>query len=61
MRIQDGRAVDAVELAARLRRVPGVAEAIVIAEEQIAYLKIDSRVFDSAMAQSLIGPRGLPE
>ncbi|MGO9424872.1 MAG: MFS transporter [Steroidobacteraceae bacterium] len=61
MRIQDGRAVDAVELAARLRRVPGVAEAVVIAEEQIAYLKIDSRAFDSAMAQSLIGPRGLPE
>jgi predicted MFS family arabinose efflux permease len=56
MRIQDGRAVDAVELAARLRRVPGVAEAVVIAEEQIAYLKIDSRAFDSAMAQSLIGP-----
>ncbi len=61
MRIQDGRAVDALELAARLRRVPGVAEAVVIAEEQIAYLKIDSRAFDSAMAQSLIGPRGLPE
>src|SRR5208283_234241 len=56
MRIEDGRAVDAVELAAKLRRVPGVAEAVVIAEEQIAYLKIDSRAFDSAMAQSLIGP-----
>jgi len=56
MRIHDGRAADAVELAAKLRRVPGVAEALVIAEEQIAYLKIDSRTFDSAMAQSLIGP-----
>ncbi len=56
MRIHDGRAVDALELAAKLRRVPGVAEAVVIAEEQIAYLKIDSRAFDSAMAQSLIGP-----
>ena len=60
MRIEDGRAVDAVELAARLRRVPGVAEAVVIAEEQIAYLKIDSRAFDAAMAQSLVGPKGLP-
>ena len=61
MRIEGSRAFDAVELAAKLRRVPGVAEAVVIAEERIAYLKIDSRGFDAAMAQSLIGPRGLPE
>ncbi len=61
MRIEGGRAFDAVELAAKLRRVPGVAEAVVIAEERIAYLKIDSRGFDAAMAQSLIGPRGLPQ
>ncbi len=55
IRIRDGRPVDAEELAAKLRRVPGVAEAAVIAEEQIAYLKVDSRTFDSAMAQSLVG------
>ncbi len=55
MRIQDGVPVDAEELAAKLRAVPGVAEAVVIAEEQIAYLKVDSRAFDAAMAQSLIG------
>jgi len=61
MRIEGSRAFDAVELAAKLRRVPGVAEAVVIAEERIAYLKIDSRGFDAAMAQSLIGPRGLPQ
>ncbi|MGO9512789.1 MAG: MFS transporter [Steroidobacteraceae bacterium] len=55
MRIGNGRSVDADELAARLRQVPGVAEAVVIAEEQLAYLKVDSRTFDAAMAQSLVG------
>ncbi|MGA2188679.1 MAG: MFS transporter [Steroidobacteraceae bacterium] len=55
IRIGTGRAVDAEELAARLRRVPGVAEAVVIAGEEVAYLKVDSRVFDAAMAQALVG------
>ena len=55
IRIGNGRSVDAEELAARLRQVPGVAEAVVIAEEQLAYLKVDSRAFDAAMAQSLVG------
>ncbi len=54
IRIGDGRAVDAEYLAAKLRQVPGVAEAIVIAEEQLAYLKVDSRIFDAASAQSLV-------
>jgi len=56
MRIQGGQAVDADVLAAKLRQVPGVAEAAVIAEEEVAYLKVDSRAFDAAMAQSLVGP-----
>jgi MFS family permease len=51
--IADGR--DAESLAARLRQVPGVAEAVVIAEEKLAYLKVDSKSFDAAMAQSLAG------
>jgi MFS family permease len=46
---------DAETLAARLRQVPGVAEAVVIAEEKLAYLKVDSKKFDAAMAQSLAG------
>jgi len=55
IRIGSGHSVDSEELAARLRQVPGVAEAVVIAEEQLAYLKVDSRTFDAAMAQSLVG------
>jgi MFS family permease len=53
--IGDGKARDAESLAARLRQVPGVAEAVVIAEEKLAYLKVDSRSFDAAMAASLAG------
>ena len=53
--IGDGQAGDAESLAARLRQVPGVAEAVVIAEEKLAYLKVDSKAFDAAMAQSLAG------
>jgi MFS family permease len=40
-------------LAARLRQVPGVAEAVVIADENLAYLKVDSRSFDAARAEAL--------
>ena len=53
--IADGRAGDAASLAARLRQVPGVAEAVVIADEKLAYLKVDSKSFDAAMAESLAG------
>ena len=53
--IGDGK--DAESLAARLRQVPGVAEAVVIAEEKLAYLKVDSRAFDAAMAEQLAGAR----
>jgi MFS family permease len=53
--IADGRAGDADSLAAKLREVPGVAEAVVIADENLAYLKVDSRAFDAAMAESLTG------
>jgi MFS family permease len=53
--IVKSRAGDADALAARLRQLPGVAEAVVIAEENLAYLKVDSRSFDAASAQSLAG------
>ncbi|HEY5378882.1 MAG TPA: MFS transporter [Pseudolabrys sp.] len=52
--IGEGHAADAT-LAARLRQVPGVAEAVVIAEENLAYLKVDSKSFDAAMAASVVG------
>ena len=32
-----------------------MAEAVVIAEEKLAYLKVDSKTFDAAMAASLAG------
>jgi len=50
-----GSGADTEQLAAKLRQVPGVAEVVVIAEEKLAYLKIDSRAFDATMAQSLVG------
>jgi MFS family permease len=53
--IADGKAGDAESLAARLCQVPGVAEAVVIAEEKLAYLKVDSKRFDAAMAAAVAG------
>jgi MFS family permease len=50
----DGKADDA-GLAARLRQVPGVSEAVVIAEEKLAYLKVDSKIFDAAIAAQVAG------
>jgi MFS family permease len=44
---------DAEKLAASLRQVPGVAEAVVVADEKLAYLKVDSKSFDATMAQAL--------
>ncbi|MGD2084369.1 MAG: MFS transporter, partial [Chromatiales bacterium] len=37
---------DARALAPRLAGVPGVAEAVVVAEEGVAYLKVDRRALD---------------
>jgi MFS family permease len=52
-----GDGADADTLAARLRQVPGVAEAVVIAEEKLAYLKVDSKSFDAKLAESLAATR----
>jgi len=54
MPIADGKA-DVASLAVQLRQVPGVAEAVVIAEEKLAYLKVDSKAFDAAKAEALAG------
>ncbi len=53
--VRIGDSVDAEGLAARLRQVPGVREAVVIADEKLAYLKVDSKAFDAAKAESLAG------
>ena len=43
------------DLAAKLRQVPGVTEAVIIAEENLAYLKVDSKSFDAATAEAVAG------
>jgi MFS family permease len=53
--IAESRLSDAAGLAAKLRQVPGVAEAVIIVEENLAYLKVDSKSFDAAMAQTVAG------
>ncbi len=50
-----GSTVDARQLSATLRRLPGVAEVVVVADERLAYLKVDSKLFDDARARSLVG------
>jgi MFS family permease len=51
--LADGKAADGEKLAARLRQVPGVVEAVIVAEENVAYLKVDAKSFDAALAESL--------
>jgi MFS family permease len=55
VRVSETQAADAESLAASLREMPGVAEAVVIAEEKLAYLKVDARSFDAAKAELLAG------
>lgn len=54
LRIGEGRSIDPAKLGADLSRVSGVAEAVVIPEERLAYLKVDARTFDAEMARSLV-------
>ncbi|HET7850473.1 MAG TPA: MFS transporter [Pseudolabrys sp.] len=53
MPIGDVRGADAATLAANLRRLAGVADAVVVEEEKLAYLKIDTKFFDAAQAKAL--------
>jgi MFS family permease len=46
---------DAERLAGRLRKLPGVVEAVVIAEEKLAYLKVDAKTFDAVQAAAVAG------
>jgi MFS family permease len=50
-----GSGADTEQLAMRLRQVPGVVEAVIVAEENVAYLKVDAKSFDAAMAEALAG------
>ena len=60
VQVSDRFAADADGLSARLRQVPGVAEALVVPEEGMAYLKVDSKTFDRAKAQSVAGATDEP-
>ena len=53
--IAENNLSDAALLATKLRQVPGVIEAVIIAEENVAYLKVDGKSFDAAMAEAVAG------
>jgi MFS family permease len=58
--IAETKLSDAAGLAAKLRQVPGVAEAVIIAEESVAYLKVDAKSFDAGMAEVVAGRSPAP-
>ena len=49
------QAADTDTLVRKLRGMPGVSEVVVVREEGLAYLKVDSKVFDAAAAEALAG------
>jgi MFS family permease len=53
--IAENNLSDAALLATKLRQVPGVVEAVIITEENVAYLKVDGKSFDAAMAEAVAG------
>ncbi|HUX73122.1 MAG TPA: MFS transporter [Steroidobacteraceae bacterium] len=55
IRIRDGGPIDSNALAGQFRGIAGVAEAAVVADERMAYLKVDPRTFDAAGAEALAG------
>jgi predicted MFS family arabinose efflux permease len=56
--IGENRLSDAAGLKTKLLGIPGVFEAVIIADENLAYLKVDSKSFDAAIAEAVAG--GLP-
>ena len=52
--IADNQLSDPATLAAKLRQIPGVFDAVIVAEENLAYLKVDSKSFDTAAAQGVV-------
>jgi MFS family permease len=53
--IAETKLSDADGLATRLGHLPGVVEAVIIAEEGVAYLKVDGKSFDPAAAEAIAG------
>jgi predicted MFS family arabinose efflux permease len=58
--VRIGSGADAGRLSARLLQVPGVAEAVVVPEEGVAYLKVDSKRFDKQQAETVAGGAAVP-
>ena len=58
--VRIGSGADAGRLSARLLQVPGVAEAVVVPEEGVAYLKVDSKRFDKQQAETVAGRAAVP-
>ncbi|RMG27625.1 MAG: MFS transporter [Gammaproteobacteria bacterium] len=52
--------LDAAELARCLGEVPGVAEAVIILEEGVAYLKVEPRELDEAALEAVVARIGRP-
>ena len=52
--IGESPAAGAENLASKLRQLPGVVEVVIVAEEGLAYLKVDAKSFDAALAESLV-------
>lgn len=55
LRIAGTGSIDERALGERLRTVAGVADVAVVADERLAYLKVDSRAFDAKRAQAIAG------
>jgi MFS family permease len=53
--VAENKLSDPLGLAEKLRQVPGVVEAVIIADESAAYLKVDSKSFDAAIAEAVAG------
>ena len=53
--IAETKLADADDLATRLRQLPGVVEAVIIADEGVAYLKVDGKSFDPDTAEAIAG------
>src|SRR5262249_25783049 len=53
--ITESKLSDAAGLATKLRQIPGVVEAVIIAAEGVAYLKVDAKPFEAPMAEAVAG------
>ncbi len=54
-RIGEVSGAEADALVARLARLAGVVDVVVVAEERVAYLKVDQRTFDAAALEAALG------